>query len=219
MLDPHALDTYSDAPPTSATVAAHLCAVRPMVPPAHPPRMTISQESSDAALVAAVAFDRDEVAFERLYQIHVRAVTAAAVQICRNRFVAEEIAQRTFTKLWERAARLATKSVRLRPWLLTVARNAAIDHLRAESVCVPLTDVHADVPADGCPQTEAIASALAADLAPALAALPAHQRTVIELRYFADLSFPEIAERIGEPLETVKSRARLGVERLRRSFV
>jgi RNA polymerase sigma-70 factor (ECF subfamily) len=61
-------------------------------------------------------------------------------------------------------------------------------------------------------------NALVADLGPALAALPAQQRAVIELHYFGGLSFPAIARQAGEPLETIKSRARLGLERLRRAL-
>jgi len=178
-------------------------------------RERAGDESHDAALLAAVALG-DAAAFEEVYLRHVRAVTAAAQRICVSASVAEEIAQRTFTKLWERAGRLASKSVRLRPWLCTVARNAAIDHLRSENAFVPLTAENADVFVSACPQDEAVMNALVADLGPALAALPVRQRGVIELHYFGGLSFPAIARQTGEPLETIKSRARLGLERLRR---
>jgi RNA polymerase sigma-70 factor (ECF subfamily) len=173
-------------------------------------------ESRDAALLQAVAFRQDCAAFEELYRLHIGAVMHAATQICRNKTVAEEIAQRTFTTLWQRAGRLASKSLRLRPWLVTVARNASIDHIRLESAYVPLADTHLNVPAVDRPDDEAITNALIADLAPALASLPARQRIVLELRYFEGLSFPAIARQTDEALETVKSRARLGIARLRR---
>jgi RNA polymerase sigma-70 factor (ECF subfamily) len=175
----------------------------------------VANESQDAALLAAVAFTGDAAAFEEIYDRHRRAVIAAALRICRNSAVAEDIAQRTFMTLWERAGRLASKSVRLRPWLLVVARNGAIDHLRSHASFVPLTGAHADACPSSCPQDEAVTNALAADLAPALAALPPLQRAVIELHYFGGLSFQAIATQTGQPLATVKSRARLGLERLR----
>jgi RNA polymerase sigma-70 factor (ECF subfamily) len=169
-------------------------------------------EARDTALLGAVAFRGDGAAFEQLYRLHVRAVTGAAYAICRDIWTAEDIAQRTFATLWERAGRLAAKSVRLRPWLVTVARNAAIDHLRAAQ---PYTELTPEADAL-CPQEAAVTQALIADLAPALATLSSEQRTVIELRYFAGLTFPAIAERTGERLETVKSRARLALAHLRR---
>lgn len=188
MIDPHAFST-------PARHAAHATA-----------------EARDMALLGAVAFRGDDAAFEQLYRLHVRAVIGAAYAICRDAWIAEDIAQRAFAMLWERAGRLAAKSVRLRPWLVTVARNAAIDHLRAAQ---PTAEVTAEADAL-CPQEAAVTQALIADLTPALAALSPDQRTVIELRYFGGLTFPAIAERTGERLETVKSRARLALGHLRR---
>ena len=181
--------------------------------PASPAPQTA--ESRDTALLEAVAFANDPTAFEELYRLHVNAVMRAAMRLCRNKTVAEEIAQRTFTTLWERAGRLVAKSVRLRPWLVTVARNASIDHIRLESARVPLTDEHTFAQ-EGCPQEKAVTNALIASLAPALAALSSEQRLVIELRYFEGLTFAAIAAQTGEALSTVKSRARLGLEHLRR---
>jgi RNA polymerase sigma-70 factor (ECF subfamily) len=181
-------------------------------PAAVPHAADVTAEARDTALLGAVALRGDEAAFEQLYRLHVRAVTRAAYAICRDTWIAEDIAQRAFATLWERAGRLAAKSVRLRPWLVTVARNAAIDHWRAAQPCIELT-TEADAV---CPQDAAVMQALIADLTPALAALSSEQRTVIELRYFAGLTFPAIAERTGERLETVKSRARLALGHLRR---
>lgn len=175
-------------------------------------------ETSEAALLAAIAYFGDEAAFERVYWTHSPAVIAAARHICRNSAVAQDIAQRTFMTLWERASRLATRSVRLRPWLITVARNAAIDYVRAENAWVALDEAEADSAASDCPQDAAVTNALMAELAPALAALSPEQRTVIELHYFGHRTFAAIAAQTGEPLSTVKSRARLAIEHLRRSI-
>lgn len=118
--------------------------------------------------------------------------------------VATAIAHDTFAKLWERAWRLAAKGVQVRSWLLAIARDAAIARLRGECV-------------EAAP-AQAVFDPLMLELAPALAALPAAQCRVIELRYFERLSFAEVAARTGESVDRVRVHARLGVEALRRTF-
>jgi RNA polymerase sigma-70 factor (ECF subfamily) len=175
-------------------------------------------EAGEAELLAAVAFLRDESAFDRLYHLHLGSVMSAAMHICRNKAIAEEIAQRAFMTLWQRAERLSTRSVRVRAWLVTVARNASIDYLRAENAYGAMGDSLGDPAQIECPQDAAVTNALAAELAPALALLSPEQRTVIELRYFRDMTFAAIAEQTGDALGTVKSRARLAIEHLRHAL-
>jgi DNA-directed RNA polymerase specialized sigma24 family protein len=90
-------------------------------------------EAYESRLLHEVACWDDQVAFESLYETHVAAVTQAALSICDDAGTAEDIAQQTFTALWIRAGRIAARSLRLRPWLCTVARNAALEHVRKES--------------------------------------------------------------------------------------
>jgi RNA polymerase sigma-70 factor (ECF subfamily) len=176
----------------------------------------ISREASDEALLEAVARWSDHTAFEAIYTRHAGSVKAAAKQVCRNRTAVEEIAQHTFMALWQRAERLAAKSVRLRPWLVTVARNAAIDYVRsAHAATVPLSEA-ADRPSHEVEPERALLEGETRDtLQRGLAALSPQQRDAIELVYFAGLTYQAVADATGEPLGTVKSRVRLALKHLR----
>jgi RNA polymerase sigma-70 factor (ECF subfamily) len=129
--------------------------------------------------------------------------------------MAEEIVQQTFTALWVRAERLVDKSVRLRPWLTTVARNAAIDHLRGERYADPIATVE-DIASDAAsPLDLALFAESAAELAQAVAELSADQRAAIDAVYVQGLTYVAAAAALGEPVGTIKSRVRLALCRLR----
>jgi RNA polymerase sigma-70 factor (ECF subfamily) len=114
-----------------------------------------------------------------------------------------------------RAERLVEKSIRLRPWLTTVARNAAIDSLRSDRATDSVAPIAA-VPSDELtPEGAAIAADAKTELTAALAALSAQQRAAIELVYFADLTYAAAAEKLGEPVGTIKSRVHLAMSHLR----
>jgi RNA polymerase sigma-70 factor (ECF subfamily) len=181
----------------------------------HQPAHTI-EETCDEALLERVVRWNDHAAFEAIYGRHIGAVKAAAKQVCRNRATVEEIAQHTFTALWQRAERLAAKSVRLRPWLVTVARNAAIDYVRSGcAAAAPLAEA-ADLPSREIGPEPALLEAESHDaLHAGLAALSSQQRDVIELVYFQGLTYQAVADATGEPLGTVKSRVRLALKHLR----
>jgi RNA polymerase sigma factor (sigma-70 family) len=201
----------SEPAPGRLTAAPVSRLPRPSLPaPASP------AEALDTRLLAEVAQWDDRAAFDELYRRHVDAVTLTALHVCHNKHVAEEIAQHTFSALWLRAERLASKAVRLRPWLTTVARNAAIDYLRSGSNLVgSLEEAKEQRSSAPDPADEALARESGRELRRAIAELSAEQRVAVELVYFGGMTYHAAAEATGEPLGTIKSRVRLALGHLR----
>jgi RNA polymerase sigma-70 factor (ECF subfamily) len=173
-------------------------------------------DDRDARLLAAVANRGDSDAFEQLYARHIAAVINAALQVCRNHAIAEDIAQQTFKALWERAERLVSKTVRVRPWLTTVARNAAIDELRSRSAsAAPLCEECDRPTSDGEPEREALIAEATDELHAALRTLSAPQRDAVDMIYFHGMSYAAASRAAGVPSATLKSRIRLALAHLR----
>jgi RNA polymerase sigma-70 factor (ECF subfamily) len=133
---------------------------------------------------------------------------------------AEEVAQEVFLKLWTRADQYDPARGSVPAWLLTIARRSALDRIRLEGRRPPLSDFPA---ASGQPALAAGADgsdeARWRALRFALHDLPAEQRRAIELSFYHGLSQREIAEFLGVPLGTVKTRIRLGMDKLRRAWI
>lgn len=183
--------------------------------PVQPPLAHTVEEAYEAILLGEVARWDDQAAFESLYTDHFDAVRSAALKICRDADVADDIAQQTFTALWIRAERLAAKTLRLRPWLCTVARNAAIDYLRGGIANGPL-DAAAELASTEPDPADALISAQStAALRAALATLSPEQRGAVELVYFSGMTYRAAAEVSGQPQGTLKSRVRLALSHLR----
>jgi RNA polymerase sigma factor (sigma-70 family) len=171
------------------------------------------EEAYAARLLGEVARWDDQAAFESLYETHVAAVTQAALSICNDAGVAEDIAQQTFTALWIRAGRIAARSLRLRPWLCTVARNAALEHVRKEG-----QTLGGAAPAVACeagPEHLVLEAETAAELHGAIARLPFEQRRALEMIYFGALSYAAAADALGCPVQTIRSRVRRALAQLR----
>ena len=154
---------------------------------------------------------RDEGALEEAY-----ATYALAVRAYVSRFVgpheAEDVVQRTFLDIWRHSARYDPDE-RFAGWVFTIARRRAIDSLRVRRHDVVDVDQVRDlVGEDGRELADRHADA--AELRAALSRLPEHERAVIEMAYFQQLSLTEIAERLEAPVGTVKSRASRGTRRL-----
>lgn len=200
---------------------------------------TVTDRTDDAALMREVATG-SEAALAALYDRHADAIFAAACRSTSDRGLAEEVVQETFLALWDRADRFDPAMGSLPSWLHTIARNRMIDRLRAAGrrpALVPLSAstsnggaADADtlewmlnagsMVAAGVPTAEpdavAVLDELRGELQRAVAAMPEDERTVIVLAYGDDLSQTEIAERLGWPLGTVKTRTRRALGRLRR---
>ncbi len=184
--------------------------------PARSPLAHTVEEAYESRLLGEVARWDDQAAFESLYASHFNAVRSAAMQICRDADVADDIAQQTFTALWIRAERLAATTVRLRPWLCTVARNAAIDYLRGGALANrPLAAAAEVASAEPDPADALVAAQSAAALRAALAMLSPEQRDAVELVYFSGMTYRAAADACGQPRGTLKSRVRLALSHLR----
>jgi RNA polymerase sigma-70 factor (ECF subfamily) len=163
----------------------------------------------------------DRTAFLTLYDRYSARVYALSLKILRDGAPAEEVTQETFLKLWTRARTFAPGRGSLAAWLLTIARRTALDRLRLEArrpIETEIAEAEADGPellAPGSDTEEARWQALRF----ALADLPIDQRRVIELAYYHGLSHREISDELSLPLGTVKTRMRLGMDRLRRSWL
>ena len=208
--------TYSDASPIVGDVA--------------PPE-------DDGALVRAVAAGSHD-ALAVLYDRYVDSIFAAARRSTSDRGVAEDVVQETFLALWDRADTFDPTMGSLGGWLRTIARNRSVDRLRAaarrptlvpypisastgepdvaslDRIATPGTVMAGSVPAR-TPEEGLTSAETRRAIQAALAAMPPDEREVIVLAYADELTQSEIAERLGWPLGTVKTRTRRALARLR----
>jgi RNA polymerase sigma-70 factor (ECF subfamily) len=167
----------------------------------------------------------DGDAAARLYDRHVRAVYSLALRIVNDEGDAEDVVQEVFAQAWRQAARYDASRGAVVAWLLMMARSRAIDKLRSararpDSRGVDDPRAIDEMPAVVRDAPSRIIDAENARLAQrALAELPLLQRLVIELAYYEGLTQREIADRLEQPLGTVKSRLRLGLLKLRDALV
>jgi RNA polymerase sigma-70 factor (ECF subfamily) len=175
-------------------------------------------QPTDAALMERLV-QRDAEALETLYDRHSRAVFSLVYRIVQQRPTAEEVTQDIFLQLWRNARLYDAQRGPLQPWLLTLARNRALDTLRLkrERQRSREDDFGARELVCTAPDPETLADRedRAEKVRGVMAELPAQQRRAIELAYFEGMSHSEIAERLMEPLGTVKSWIRNGLLKLR----
>ncbi len=170
---------------------------------------------------------REVGAFEALYDRYSRLVFSTAYRVLSDVHSAEDVVQDVFVRLWRNPDRYVEERGKFLGWLLSVTRNRAIDEVRSRGRR-PLSESQIGDPDSGSSisdetPSEAAASALAtaemvdqrAMVKRALADLPKEQRMAIELAYYKGLTQAEIAEALQTPLGTVKTRIRLGMQKLR----
>jgi RNA polymerase sigma-70 factor, ECF subfamily len=177
---------------------------------------------ADQAALARMARG-DHSALAELYDRNARLVFSLALRILQNRADAEDVVQEVFTQVWAQAARYDTTRGAVAAWMLTMARTRAIDRLRSRS-SRPETASEAraveDVPdATARQDLQLLSAEQVQSLQGALNELPAAQRVALELAYYEGLTHAEIADRLSEPLGTVKTRIRQAVIKLRESLV
>jgi RNA polymerase sigma-70 factor (ECF subfamily) len=138
------------------------------------------------------------------------------LRILRDRSESEEVLQEVFMQVWTRAETYNVSLGSPAGWLVRIARNRAIDRLRANAVRVRAVD-QAPPPVEPpiSPEATVTQSEQQRAVACALDALPSDQRTLIEQAYFLGLTQSELAERFKLPLGTVKTRIRTGMLALR----
>ncbi|GAB4480356.1 MAG: sigma-70 family RNA polymerase sigma factor [Anaerolineae bacterium] len=175
----------------------------------------------DGILIDLIARQRDEQALSALYDRYSRLVYSIAVHLLGDSGRAEEVTLDVFMRVWEKAGVYDPQQAKVQTWLVSMARNRAIDMLRRQRVrpegsSTPLDEVDHMLASGGLSPEQAAQQALEADrVQAALAELPAEQRQVILLAYFRGYSQSQIAAELGLPLGTVKTRARLAMEKLR----
>jgi RNA polymerase sigma-70 factor, ECF subfamily len=176
------------------------------------------EASSDAALVRRL-LRKDVRAFEQLYDRHSRIVYGLVLRILQQASTAEEVVQDVFWQLWRNASQYQEDRGPFVPWLLTLARNRALDNLRLKSERQRRREDQSEqLPAIAqMPEyEEALDERRRAEIVRALVgSLSASQRQAIEMAYFQGLSHSEIAAALHEPLGTVKSWIRNGLLRLK----
>jgi RNA polymerase sigma-70 factor, ECF subfamily len=167
---------------------------------------------SDAELIRLVA-GGDRPAFEELHRRYARSVLGIALRRIGDRGRAEDATQDTFTSVWRFAGRFDPARGAATSWIFTVARNAITDGLRRRPD--PTVDDPPDVAGPGpSPPDAAEAEWVSWRVHRALEALPGQERSLIELAYWSGLSQSEIADYLGLPLGTVKTRTRAALRRL-----
>jgi RNA polymerase sigma-70 factor (ECF subfamily) len=160
----------------------------------------------------------DREAFGRLYDRYAPLVFAFALRVLGRRPEAEDLLQEVFLQAWRQAAAYRQERGTPEAWLSTITRSRAIDRLRSirrrEKSFVPIQDPSGvDLP--GRVEASGSESDARLTLHGVLTELTTAQRIVLEMAYFEGLTQAEIATRLGEPLGTVKTRIRSGLERLR----
>jgi RNA polymerase sigma-70 factor, ECF subfamily len=164
----------------------------------------------------------DVAALEALYDRYARAVFSFAVRIVRDPRIAEEILQEAFMRSWQQAARFELSKGSFPSWLLSITHNLAIDELRKSqrrpqrADLVDISDVlRGEVDESASVEEAAEANELRVEIRAAMDRLPGPQQRVIELAYFEGLTQREIAAFLDEPLGTIKTRMRLGMQKLK----
>ncbi len=173
------------------------------------PRLTSVDE--DGELLRRIA-SGDSGAFETLYRSYARAVYSLALRRLGDRGRAEDAVQETFASVWRSARTYRPERGPGAPWLYAVARNAIVDNGRAKRE--PPVDRVEEKAGDESPAERAESGWVAWRVHRAIAELPESERVVIELAYWGGRSQSEVADLLGIPLGTVKTRTRTGLARL-----
>lgn len=172
----------------------------------------------DAALLVMIA-GGDEQALAALYDRHGARAFSLALRILGDPETAEEVVLDVFWSVWQHAGAFMPERARFTTWLYAMVRNRAVDRLRRRRARPPEVPERALEPREAAaadPAVEAMAEAeeLAQAIREAMASLPEAQRRVLELAYFRGWTHREIAEHLGEPLGTVKSRLHLALRKI-----
>jgi RNA polymerase sigma-70 factor (ECF subfamily) len=165
---------------------------------------------------------RDPQAMADLYDRYGRIVFSLILRIVRHSSVAEELMQESFLRAWNRGDDFDTSRSRIGPWLLTIARNRAIDYLRS-SAGQQQTNTFELLSSERVSlfvntEEEMLNQEQARRIRAAFTKLNENQRKVLELAYFEGLSQSEMADQLGQPLGTVKTWVRTALKILRESF-
>ena len=165
---------------------------------------------------------RDPRVMSTIYDRYGKLAYSLIFRMVRDSAAAEDLVQETFLRVWNRAQSFDAERGALGPWILAVARNRAIDYIRSRDGRMSAAAVDLDRLENHPLFAKLEDSALSLDrsrrLKAAFAKLAPHQREVIELAYFEGLSQTEMAERMNQPLGTVKTWVRAALKALRQEL-
>ena len=180
--------------------------------------MLVNTESAAAVHLIRQVANQDRDAFSQLYDRCSSLVFSLAMRMLKVRSDAEDLLQEVFVQVWRQASNYSAERGSPEAWIINIARSRAIDKIRSirrmEKSFV-LTDDPARAESSDNVESSAAESEARMAMNSALANLPETQRKVLELAYFDGLTQTEIANRLAEPLGTVKTRMRSGIQRLR----
>ena len=189
---------------------------------------TTSQTSPAEAVVLSRLIAGDERALGELYDLYGGLAYSLACSLVSEPADAEEVVADAFGQIWRTAATYDAERGNVLAWLTTIVRSRALDLLRSQRRRAKALEVATAYSSEGAAPGMSTATSPAdrgAELSDArvlvrrsLGELPEPQRVVLELAYFGGLSQSEIADRLHEPLGTVKTRMRAGLEKLRQTL-
>jgi RNA polymerase sigma-70 factor, ECF subfamily len=174
----------------------------------------------DERLISLITQSREE-ALAQLYERYNRLVFSLALAVVNDRETAEEITLDVFTRVWQKAGSYRSDQAKVSTWLTHIARHHAIDVLRRRSVrpdqyAVDWDDAIPDhVSPEHNPQEFAELSQQRERVQSALAQLPEEQKQALLLAYFSGYTQHQIADKLQQPLGTIKTRLRLAMQKLR----
>ncbi|HEX5433751.1 MAG TPA: sigma-70 family RNA polymerase sigma factor [Candidatus Angelobacter sp.] len=177
-----------------------------------------SNQKDEAALIARLRAG-DESAMADIYDRYSGIVYAVALRVLGNTGSAEDVMQEVFLQLWRNPHAFDADRGKLAPWLAVIARNRSIDILRKRPTEM-VGDI-GDLPVStGVDLEDEAAERLAiSKIRGVLVQLPQDQRRLLEMAFFEGMTHSEIAGKTGEPLGTVKTRIRSGLQALRNALV
>jgi RNA polymerase sigma-70 factor (ECF subfamily) len=171
-------------------------------------------QRSDEQLVEAIA-RADENAVGELYDRFGKVAYGLAFRILQDAALAEDAVQEAFLQIWRSAGSYQPERAKASTWLLTFVHRRAVDLVRREERRRTAPAESAPEAASAGPDETVVARSRGEIVRDALRRLPAEQREAIQLAYFGGLTQSELAERLDQPLGTIKSRMFAGLQRLR----
>ena len=179
----------------------------------------VSEPAFDQKLISGI-LSGDQNSLAQLYDRHIRLLWSLVLRIVKTKDEAEEVIQDLFIRVWQRASSFDPKRGEVKVWLCQMARSMAIDRLRANlSRSTRELTYGTEQEAEKMSQPSTIELEIDwSKVSQAVQNLPPEERVLIELAYFEGLSQSQIAEKIGLPLGTVKTRIRQAMLKLKEQF-